>query len=95
MAKITKQELMQKVSDNIKDNDDLVISLLEDIQDSMEENNIDDSMIDTLKKENEELKYRYEDLKQKYRERFLNSEIKDEPKDEELEEKEIIDIKEI
>ena len=96
MAKLTKQELMTRISDNIKDNDELVISLLEDIDDSMNENNIDDTVINTLKSENEDLKWKYEDLKNKYRERFLSSEKVEEPKlEDELEEKEIIDIKEI
>lgn len=96
MSKLTKQELMTRISDNIKDNDELVISLLEDIDDSMNENNIDDTVINTLKSENEDLKWKYEDLKNKYRERFLNSEKVEEPKlEDELEEKEIIDIKEI
>lgn len=93
--KLSKQELKQKISDNIED-EDLVISLLEDIEDSMIENN--EQIIDeTQKKEIEELKFKYEDLKQKYKERFLTSNIKDEKKDEieTLEEKEVIDVKEI
>ena len=93
--KLSKQELKQKISDNIED-EDLVISLLEDIEDSMIENN--EQIIDeTQKKEIEDLKCKYEDLKQKYKERFLTSNIKDEKKDEieTLEEKEVIDVKEI
>ena len=98
--KISKQELKQRISDSITDNDDLVISLLEDIEDSMTETN--ESVIDeTAKKELEEIKWKYEDLKSKYKERFLKGdETKEEEKeekkdDEELEEKEIIDVKEI
>ena len=93
--KISKQELKQRISDSIED-EDLVISLLEDIEDSMIENN--EQIIDeTQKKELEDLKFKYEDLKQKYKDRFLTSNIKDEKKDEieTLEEKEVIDIKEI
>ena len=68
--KISKQELKQRISDSITDNDDLVISLLEDIEDSMTETN--ESVIDeTAKKELEEIKWKYEDLKFKYKERFL------------------------
>ena len=71
--KLSKQELKQKISDNIKDNDDLVISLLEDIEDSMIENN--EQVIDeTNKKEIEDLKWKYENLKAKYKERFLSGE---------------------
>lgn len=93
--KMSKQELKQRISDSIED-EDLVISLLEDIEDSMIENN--EQIIDeTQKKELEDLKFKYEDLKQKYKDRFLTSNIKDEKKDEieTLEEKEVIDIKEI
>lgn len=93
--KLSKQELKQKISDSIED-EDLVISLLEDIEDSMIENN--EQIIDeTQKKEIEDLKFKYEDLKQKYKDRFLTSNIKDEKKDEieTLEEKEVIDVKEI
>ena len=62
--KLSKQELKQKISDSITDNDDLVIELLEDIEDSMVENN--ESVIDETKaKEYENLKYKYEDLKAK------------------------------
>lgn len=93
--KLSKQELKQRISDSIED-EDLVISLLEDIEDSMIENN--EQIIDeTQKKELEDLKFKYEDLKQKYKDRFLTSNIKDEKKDEieTLEEKEVIDVKEI
>ena len=93
--KISKQELKQRISDSIED-EDLVISLLEDIEDSMIESN--EQIIDeTQKKELEDLKFKYEDLKQKYKDRFLTSNIKDEKKDEieTLEEKEVIDVKEI
>lgn len=94
--KLSKQELKQKISDSITDNDDLVISLLEDIEDSMIENN-ESVMDETKTKELEELKWRYEDLKVKYKERFLKGdEVEDEKEDSpEMEEKEVIDVKEI
>lgn len=83
--KLSKTELKQRISDNIQDNDDLVISLLEDIEDSMIENN--ESIIDeTQKRELEELKWKYEDLKTRYKERFIKGE-----ETEEKEEKEEID----
>lgn len=94
--KLSKQELKQKISDNIKDNDDLVISLLEDIEDSMIENN--EQVIDeTNKKELEDLKWKYEDLKAKYKERFLSGAEEKEDTTEEtgLEEKEVIDVKDL
>lgn len=95
--KLSKQELKQRVSDSIKDNDDLVISLLEDIEDSMIENN-ESVMDETKQKELEELKWKYEDLKMKYKERFLKGEeSEDNDKDEnpEMNEEEVIDVKEI
>ena len=97
--KLTKQELKQRISDSIIDNDDLVISLLEDIEDSMNEDSTVNVLNETLQKENEDLKYKYEDLKARYKERFLNGdnaeEKKEENKEEGLQEKEYIDIKEI
>ena len=94
--KLSKQELKQKISDSIKDNDDLVISLLEDIEDSMIENN--EQVIDeTNKRELEDLKWKYEDLKAKYKERFLSGPEEKEDTTEEtgLEEKEVIDVKDL
>lgn len=97
--KLTKQELKQKISDSITDNDDLVISLLEDIEDSMQETT-ENVLNETLQKENEDLKYKYEDLKARYKERFLSGDnaeekIEEDKKEEGLQEKEYIDIKEI
>lgn len=89
--KLSKEELKQKISDSITDNDDLVIELLEDIEDSMEENSTQDNS------ELEGLREKYDELKMKYKERFLSGKEKDpeEEKDEGLEEKEVIDVKEI
>lgn len=89
MAKLTKQELKNKISENIQD-DELVISLLEDIEDSVNENNYEE-----IEQENKMLKEKYEDLKNKYRDRFLNSDSIKDTKIDELEEKKIIDVKEI
>lgn len=93
--KLSKTELKQRISDNIQDNDDLVISLLEDIEDSMVENN--ESIIDeTQKRELEELKLKYEDLKTRYKERFLNGEETEEKEEkEELEEVEELEKEDI
>lgn len=97
--KVTKQELKQRISDSITDNDDLVISLLEDIEDSMQEST-ENVINETLQKENEDLKYKYENLKARYKERFLSGDnaeekIEEDKKEEGLQEKEYIDIKEI
>ena len=93
--KLSKQELKQRISDSITDNEELVISLLEDIEDSMVETN--ESIIDETKtKEIEDLKWKYENLQAKYKERFLKGEeTKEESDNPEMEEKEVIDIKEI
>jgi hypothetical protein len=95
--KLSKQELKQRISDAITDNDDLVISLLEDVEDSMVENS-ESVMDETKMKEFEELKWKYDDLKAKYKERFLKGDDKpdeDAEDDEELKEEEVIDVKEI
>lgn len=96
--KLSKQELKQRISDAITDNDDLVISLLEDIEDSMVENS-ESVMDETKMKELEEIKWKYDDLKAKYKERFLKGDdVEDEDAkddDEELKEEEVIDVKEI
>ena len=92
---LSKQELKQKISDRIKDNDDLVIELLEDIEDSMLETN-EQILDETREKELEDLKLRYEDLKAKYKDRFLTKIDENKENDNSsLEEEEIIDVKEI
>lgn len=96
--KLSKQELKQRISDAITDNDDLVISLLEDIEDSMVENS-ESVMDETKMKELEELKWKYDDLKTKYKERFLKGEEMPEDNTEEddegMKKEEVVDIKEI
>ena len=93
--KLSKEELKKKIADSIEDND-LAISLLEDIEDSFIEGDGDSE----LEKALESAKAEIEDLKKKYKERFLNGDDKPEETEEteeteELEEKEVIDIKEI
>lgn len=91
--KLSKEELKQKVNELVTDNE-IAIQLLEDIEDSMEVGEVDTSKID-------ELQAKFDDLQEKYKQRFLkgddkkDAEDKKEEVDEELEEKEVIDIKEI
>lgn len=91
--KLSKDELKQKVNELVTDND-IAIQLLEDIEDSMEVGELDIAKID-------ELQAKLDDLQEKYKQRFLKGddkkdvEGKKEEVDEELEEKEVIDIKEI
>lgn len=96
--KLSKQELKQKISDSIKDNDELVIELLEDIEDSMIEDN-QSVMDETKQKEYDDLKFKYETLQEKYKQRFLSGNDDegkdDEENDDELKEEEVIDVKEI
>lgn len=95
MAKITKQELLQKVSDNITDNDELAISLLDDIEDSFVESAVDSTEYESVKSELADYKSRYEDLSNRYKERFMSSVSDTAPKIEEPTTRKYIDIKEI
>ena len=91
--KLSKEDLKAKVNELVTDND-IAIQLLEDIEDSMEVGEVDTAKID-------ELQAKFDDLQEKYKQRFLKGddkkdvEDKKEEVDEELEEKEVIDIKEI
>lgn len=96
MAKLTKEELIKKVSEKVTDAE-VQVELMEDITDSFGEE-IDNSEL-------EELKVKYDELMNKYRDRFLEvkevkEEIEDAQKEEnseedELKEEEVIDIQEI
>lgn len=98
MAKLTKEELIKKVSEKIEDTD-LQLELMEDITDSfMDGEVVDKAELDKVSKE-------LADLKEKYRSRFLEvkevveavEEAKEEVTDseDELKEEEVIDIQEI
>lgn len=99
MAKLTKDELIKKVSEKVADSD-LQLELMEDIADSFMDGDVVDRA--ELDKVSQELA----DLKEKYRSRFLEvkevKEIVDEVKEEttpeeseELKEEEVIDVQEI
>lgn len=106
MAKYSLDDFKRKLSDKIVDNDDLVIELLEDLDDSFtpkENEELEEMKKLMLEKDAEIEKAKADllDLKARYKERFLSPasdsdvvEI-DEKVPEEVEEKEIIDIKEI
>ena len=89
MAKLSKEELIAKVNEKLADNSELAIELMEDITDSFE--NVDLSGYVE--------KVVYEELLQKYKDRFLNpEEVKEEIKEEEVvdnEEEKVIDVQEI
>ena len=94
MAKLTKDEFNTKYADKIKDNDELLIEIMEDFADSVE---VDTSELDSVKQELESAKNKYSELQAKYKERFLSvvEDIKEENSEDGLSEKEFIDIQEI
>lgn len=98
MAKLTKDEMKQKYNETITENDDLLISLLEDIEDSMSDvvfSEEEKQELETLREDITKKDAEIEELKRKYKERFLSATDEEEPKVEELEEKKVIDITEI
>lgn len=92
--KLSKEELKAKIDEKISD-DDLKIELLEDIEDSFES----DSEEKVSKEEFEKVVSERDEIKRKYKERFLSNEDpkdeKDETEETGLEENEVIDVKEI
>ena len=96
MAKLSKEELIQKISEKVMD-EDVSIELMEDITDSFDTETVDTSSED--KARIEELETKLKEIKDKYKERFLKGsdekEDIDESEDTEMKEKEVIDIKEI
>ena len=103
--KLSKEELKAKVSE-LGIDDDVKISLLEDIEDSFETPVEDDSRVS--REEYDDMSMKYEDIKKRYIERFLSKEEVAELEDakekiEEVlddsveveEEPEVIDIEEI
>lgn len=94
MAKMSKEELLSKITDKV-DDESLKMELLEDVSDSMEI--ADTTELDGLKAELENKKAEYDELKSKYISRFTEA-VKEDvevKKEEEPEEKEVIDVKDI
>lgn len=97
MAKLTKEELINRINDLPLD-DEMKISLMEDVTDSVEGEVI--SAEERVKIDGyDDIKFKYEDLVRKYKERFTSgvTEKEDiiEDAGDDLEEKEVIDVKEI
>lgn len=90
MAKLEKDALLSKISEKVE-NEDIAIELMEDITDSFPSETENANLRSELEKKNQE----YEDLKNKYKERFLNSPVVKEEKPQELEVKNYYDLKEI
>lgn len=93
--KLSKDELIAKINEKVMD-EDVKIELMEDITDSVE---TEGSTNEEDKQRIEELETKYKDLQEKYKERFLNSNTKEDKEDKEEmignEEEKTIDIKEI
>lgn len=93
--KLSKDELIAKINEKVMD-EDVKIELMEDITDSVE---TEGSTNKEDKQRIEELETKYKDLQEKYKERFLNSNTKEDKEDKEEmidnEEEKTIDIKEI
>ena len=88
MAKLTKEELIAKINEKLGDNSEVAIELMLDVTDSL----------DSVMSELEEMTKKYDELLQRYKDRFMNpEEVKEEVKEEVIEEDEpeVIDIKEI
>lgn len=67
MTKLSKNELIQKISEKIEDKE-LQVELMEDISDSYS-----DGESEEVGKELEELKVKYDDLFEKYKSRFMET----------------------
>ena len=91
--KLSKEELKKKIDEVISD-DELKISLLEDIEDSVD---VTDETEKVEKTAYDDLMIKYEDLKEKYKRRFLSEDdmTEDTKEDEEIKEEEVIDVTEI
>lgn len=94
MARYSAEELSGRINE-LELDDDVKISLMEDITDSITPEESEE--LTSLKAEVEKTKADYEELKEKYKSRFLKAVESEEKEDveEDLEEKEVIDIKEI
>ena len=94
MSKFSAEELSSRIND-LEIDDDVKISLMEDITDSISKDESEE--LATLKSELDKAKEDYEFLKEKYKSRFFEAVSTDEETkdDEELKEEEVIDIKEI
>ena len=93
--KLSKEELKKKIDEKISD-EDLKIELLEDIEDSID---ISDDCEKVEKTAYDEVVAERDEIKRKYKERFLKGSEEDseenEDDTEELKEEEVIDVKEI
>lgn len=95
MAKYSAEELSSRVNE-LELDDEVKISLMEDITDSVSPDESEE--LAGIKAELEKTKADYEELKEKYKARFLKAVESDEEEkkvEDDLEEKEVIDVKEL
>lgn len=100
MAKLSKEDLVKKISEKVTD-EDVAIELMEDVSDSLDVS--EDTEKEEMKAKIDELESKNAELKTKYKERFLSGEekeeviekVNDEEKEDEEEKEEVIDVKEI
>ena len=95
MAKYSAEELSSRINE-LELDDDVKISLMEDITDSVSTGESEE--LTSLRETLEKIESEYEELKEKYKARFLQAVETEEPeevKDDDLEEKEVIDVKEL
>ena len=95
MAKYSAEELSSRINE-LELDDDVKISLMEDITDSVSPDESEE--LAGIKAELEKISAELEELKEKYKARFLKAVESDEEEKEDtedLEEKEVIDVKEL
>lgn len=96
--KMDKTGLINKINERVTDID-MAIELIEDITDSFDEPSeiVEDTETTEKLARLEQLESELMDLKQKYKDRFMQGaeDMSDEPEIEELKEEKLIDIKEI
>lgn len=91
MAKYSAEELSSRIND-LELDDDVKIALMEDITDSVSPDESEE--LASVRAELEKAKADYEELKEKYKARFLKA-VESDEEEKDLEEKEVIDVKEL
>lgn len=89
MAKLTKEELLAKINERLADNSELAVELMEDVSDSMEDAPVTN-----------EYEAKYNELLERYKQRFISPEVAEEELKEEVvdapaEEEKVIDVEDI
>lgn len=91
---MTKAELLEKIN-GIDVDDTIKMELLENVSDLTDVDKMPDEEKAKMEQELAEAKSKYDELKEKYKARFLEKPLKEEKDIEEEKDDEVIDIKEI